>query len=157
MEPVAAGLAHLVVGRAVDREGQVRLALMRLVVSEMRRVDSPAGRDALRLAESDAQDVGEPRDGRLDVRDEQADVVVRSFGHESRLTVRMRAEPYQPIGRFANVVPVKILIPGGTGLGAGPVVDALAGESEVWCLARFSDGTRRRELEARGIRTFAWD
>lgn len=51
----------------------------------------------------------------------------------------------------------KVLVTGGTGLVAGPVVDALAATDEVWCVARFTDDRRRAELEARGVRTFRWE
>jgi nucleoside-diphosphate-sugar epimerase len=51
----------------------------------------------------------------------------------------------------------KVLITGATGLLAGPVADALAGEDEVWCLARFTNPERKAELEARGARTYAWN
>lgn len=52
---------------------------------------------------------------------------------------------------------MKVLITGGTGLVAGPVVDALARDHEVWCVARFSDPAERARLEAAGVGTFAWD
>ncbi len=45
----------------------------------------------------------------------------------------------------------KILVTGPTGMVAGSVARALAGENEVWGLARFSDETKRSELEADGV------
>ncbi len=52
---------------------------------------------------------------------------------------------------------MKVLVTGGTGLVAGPIVEALAPDHEVWCVARFSDPAARGRLEAAGVRTFAWD
>ena len=40
---------------------------------------------------------------------------------------------------------------------AGPVVETLAREDDVWCLARFTDEAARARLEAQGIRTFRWE
>jgi nucleoside-diphosphate-sugar epimerase len=51
----------------------------------------------------------------------------------------------------------KILVTGGTGQIAGPIVEDLARDNEVWCAARFSDPARRAELEALGVLTCRWD
>jgi nucleoside-diphosphate-sugar epimerase len=47
----------------------------------------------------------------------------------------------------------KILLTGATGRVARPIAEALAKNNEVWCAARFSNPTVKRELEERGIRT----
>ena len=47
----------------------------------------------------------------------------------------------------------KILITGPTGQVALPVVERLAGSSEVWALARFSKEEDRARIEALGART----
>lgn len=46
----------------------------------------------------------------------------------------------------------KILITGPTGQVAAPLAKALAGENEVWGIARFSDAAARADLERSGIR-----
>jgi nucleoside-diphosphate-sugar epimerase len=51
----------------------------------------------------------------------------------------------------------KILVTGGTGQIAGPIVEDFARENETWCAARFSDPARKAELEALGVRTVFWD
>lgn len=51
----------------------------------------------------------------------------------------------------------KVLITGGTGMVAGPVVERLAAEDEVWCLARFTDPTAQARLEELGVRTSRWE
>jgi nucleoside-diphosphate-sugar epimerase len=51
----------------------------------------------------------------------------------------------------------KVLVTGGTGQIAGPIVEDLAKENEVWVAARFSDPGRKTELEALGITTVLWD
>jgi UDP-glucuronate 4-epimerase len=51
----------------------------------------------------------------------------------------------------------KILITGGSGQVAGPVVEALATDHEVWCLGRFADHESERNLTTRGVRTVRWD
>ncbi|WP_394821838.1 NAD-dependent epimerase/dehydratase family protein [Pendulispora albinea] len=51
----------------------------------------------------------------------------------------------------------KILITGGSGQVAGPAVEALVGEHEVWCLGRFSDPEAERSLTTLGARTVKWD
>ena len=50
----------------------------------------------------------------------------------------------------------KILFTGATGQALRPAAEALAAGNEVWCAARFSDPETKNQLEARGIRTFAW-
>ena len=51
----------------------------------------------------------------------------------------------------------KILVTGGTGQIAGPIVEHFARENEVWCAARFSNPERKAELERLGVRTCFWD
>ncbi len=51
----------------------------------------------------------------------------------------------------------KILVTGGTGQIAGPIVEDFARENEVWCAARFSDPARKAELEGMGVHTCTWD
>ncbi len=51
----------------------------------------------------------------------------------------------------------KILVTGGTGQIAGPIVEDFARENDVWCAARFSDPARKAELEGMGVRTCTWD
>lgn len=51
----------------------------------------------------------------------------------------------------------KILITGATGQVAGPVVESLAEDNEVWCLGRFTRPGTKEQLIARGIRTWQWD
>ena len=51
----------------------------------------------------------------------------------------------------------KILVTGGTGQIAGPIVEDFARENEARCAARFSDPIRKAELEALGVRTCVWD
>jgi UDP-glucuronate 4-epimerase len=51
----------------------------------------------------------------------------------------------------------KILITGASGQVGRPVAEALAADNEVWCLARFSNPATKPDLEAQGIKTFAWD
>ena len=51
----------------------------------------------------------------------------------------------------------KILVTGGTGQIAGPIVEAFATHNEVWCAARFSDPARKSELEQLGVTTCYWD
>src|ERR1700691_3902734 len=50
----------------------------------------------------------------------------------------------------------KILVTGGSGKAARPIAEMLAESNEVWCAARFSEAGKKKELEDRGIRTFAW-
>lgn len=51
----------------------------------------------------------------------------------------------------------KILVTGGTGQIAGPIVENFARDNEVWCAARFSSSRRKAELEGLGITTCHWD
>ena len=51
----------------------------------------------------------------------------------------------------------KVLVTGGTGQIAGPIVEDLVRENEVWCAARFTNGARKAELEAMGVTTCQWD
>jgi nucleoside-diphosphate-sugar epimerase len=50
----------------------------------------------------------------------------------------------------------KILISGATGAAFRPAAEALAADNEVWCLGRFGDPAQKAELEAQGMKTFAW-
>lgn len=50
----------------------------------------------------------------------------------------------------------KILVTGATGQVARPIAESLVGANEVWCTARFTAPALRAELEALGVRTFAW-
>jgi nucleoside-diphosphate-sugar epimerase len=47
----------------------------------------------------------------------------------------------------------KILVTGATGQIAGPIAENFAKNNEVWCAARFSDPSRKAQLEAIGIKT----
>ncbi len=51
----------------------------------------------------------------------------------------------------------KILVTGGTGTIARPVVEHLARDNEVWCAGRFGDAAAKAELQAMGVRTCMWD
>jgi UDP-glucuronate 4-epimerase len=51
----------------------------------------------------------------------------------------------------------KILVTGATGQVARPIAERLVTDNEVWCAARFSDPTVKRELEQAGITTVLWD
>ena len=51
----------------------------------------------------------------------------------------------------------KVLVTGATGQIAGPIAENFAETNEVWCAARFSDPTRKAQLEAIGVKTVAWD
>ncbi len=51
----------------------------------------------------------------------------------------------------------KVLITGGTGQIAGPIVEDMVAKNEVWCPARFTDPTRKAELEAMGVKTILWE
>ncbi|WP_225728315.1 MULTISPECIES: NAD(P)-dependent oxidoreductase [unclassified Nocardia] len=51
----------------------------------------------------------------------------------------------------------RILVTGGTGQVARPVVEALAADNEVCCLGRFGDPTARAELAELGVETVVWD
>lgn len=51
----------------------------------------------------------------------------------------------------------KVLVTGGAGQIARPIVARLAAENEVWCAARFTDPQTREEIEALGARPVAWD
>lgn len=50
----------------------------------------------------------------------------------------------------------KILFTGATGQALQPAILKLAADNEVWALARFGDPDTRSDLEAQGVRTFAW-
>ena len=50
----------------------------------------------------------------------------------------------------------KILFTGATGQAFRPCAEAMAADNEVWCVARFSKPETKAELEAIGIKTFAW-
>jgi nucleoside-diphosphate-sugar epimerase len=50
----------------------------------------------------------------------------------------------------------KLLITGATGSVARAIVQALAGQNEVWAAARFTDSSARAELDRSGVKTFAW-
>jgi nucleoside-diphosphate-sugar epimerase len=51
----------------------------------------------------------------------------------------------------------KVLVTGATGQIAGPIAENFAQTNEVWCAARFSDLTRKAQLEALGVKTVLWD
>jgi UDP-glucuronate 4-epimerase len=51
----------------------------------------------------------------------------------------------------------KILVTGVTGTVAGPVARALAGDNDVWGVARFSDADARRDLEDAGVTCVPFD
>lgn len=51
----------------------------------------------------------------------------------------------------------KILVTGPTGQVAGPVAVSLAGDNDVWATARFTDESKKAELEAQGITCVATD
>jgi UDP-glucuronate 4-epimerase len=50
----------------------------------------------------------------------------------------------------------KILVTGATGQVARPIAESLAKNNEVWCIARFSEPALKAEVEALGIKTWAW-
>jgi nucleoside-diphosphate-sugar epimerase len=50
----------------------------------------------------------------------------------------------------------KVLVTGATGQVARPIAESLVKDNEVWCAARFTEPALKKELEALGIRTFAW-
>lgn len=51
----------------------------------------------------------------------------------------------------------KILVTGPTGQVAGPVATSLAADNEVWGVARFSDASKKTELEAGGVNCLVVD
>lgn len=51
----------------------------------------------------------------------------------------------------------KVLVTGGTGQIAGPIVEDMVKENEVWCPARFSDPARKAQLEELGVKTVQWE
>jgi len=51
----------------------------------------------------------------------------------------------------------KILVTGPTGQVAGPVATSLAGDNEVWGIARFGDEAKKKELEAGGVKCLVVD
>ena len=51
----------------------------------------------------------------------------------------------------------KVLITGGTGQIAGPIVEDMVKDNEVWCAARFSDPARKAQLEDLGVKTVLWE
>lgn len=50
----------------------------------------------------------------------------------------------------------KILITGATGQVARPIAESLVKHNEVWCIARFTEPQLKAEIEALGIKTWAW-
>jgi nucleoside-diphosphate-sugar epimerase len=50
----------------------------------------------------------------------------------------------------------KILVTGATGQVARPIAESLAKHNEVWCIARFSEPALKAQVEALGIKTWAW-
>lgn len=51
----------------------------------------------------------------------------------------------------------KVLITGGTGQIAGPIVEDMVKDNEVWCPARFSDPNRKAQLEEMGVHCVRWE
>jgi len=50
----------------------------------------------------------------------------------------------------------KILVTGATGQVARPIAESLAQHNEVWCIARFTEPVLKAQVEALGIKTWAW-